>query len=102
MFEHFRILAEAPLPQIHQMARDVDLPLAPRVYAQAVSFFMSGDIERLEILNADVDKHLHSVDNELRKQIGLLIRLRTGLRKQEIQTKDLHEIMSQELPDVLD
>jgi hypothetical protein len=102
MFEHFRTLADASLPQIHLMARDLDLPHPVRVYAQAVSFFMSGDIERLEVVHRDVDKQLANVDCKIKSQVQSLISFRLQLRHQNVTPDSISRIHGKEFDDVLD
>lgn len=102
MFAHFRALADASLPQIHQMARDIELPLPVRIYAQAVSYFMLGDVERLELVNCDVEKHLVNLDLKLKSDLQTLISFRLKLRLQKISNVLLQKIQAQTFEDVLD
>jgi hypothetical protein len=102
MFEHFRTLADASLPQIHLMARDLDLPHPVRMYAQAVSYFMSGDNERLGMLDRDVEHQLVSVDSKMKSDLRSLISFRLKIRLHSVTVESLQKIQQLSFEDVLD
>jgi hypothetical protein len=79
---HFRKLAEASLTEIHQMARDAELPESVLFYAQYMAAFMSGDMEKMGAL-------LQSAPKDLSQDLLDLVNLRTRLRAKNISAEDI-------------
>lgn len=95
MFEQFRQLAEGSLSEIHQMARDPELPAPVLFYAQYMAAFMSGDLEKMQVL-------IKEMDRDLPKDLQDLVHLRLKLRTKQITLQDIEQATARVYVDVLE
>ncbi|MES2803465.1 MAG: hypothetical protein V4654_13310 [Bdellovibrionota bacterium] len=102
MIEQLRLLADSNLTQIHAMARDLDLATEVRFYAQVLSFYMSGDTERLNEVYEQSENLLKFTDPKIKNDLIEMAHLRLCLRQQNLNLKYLEKYNSLAFVDVLE
>jgi hypothetical protein len=84
------------------MARDLDLPGSVLFYAQIVSSFMSGDLEKMQELVIGIEAALKDEVPSIAADIKDLVYLRLKVRAKNITTADIEKVYSRTFFDVLD
>ena len=84
------------------MSRRLDLPAPVSLYSKAVTFFLTGDFERLEEIKIQLPVELKETPNEYKNALKSIVDFRLDLRLRRLKPAQITEFESQKFPDVLE